>query len=93
MINLVPLQVTIEQAIRDAIATVYRDTGRAGVVPSGPMLFGADLGFDSLDMAHCVVLLERSLGINPLRSPAANMYVRTVADLSSIYLAALSVAD
>ena len=48
----------------------------------------ADLGLDSLDLAQMIVLLERSLGVDPFRAPppgAARPAVRAVADLIAIY--------
>ena len=55
------------------------------------MLLAADIGLDSLDLAQTIVLLERSLGVDPFRSPsAARPSVRTVSDLISIYIQALS---
>lgn len=79
-------------AVRAAVGTVYRDTARPprDVVPGA--LLGADLGLDSLDLAQVVVLLERSLGVDPFRDPgrAANGTVRTIGHLVSLYATALS---
>jgi acyl carrier protein len=75
-------------AIVAAIRQVLRDTGREPVAVEPQMLLVADLGLDSLDLAQTIVLLERSLGVDPFRAPAAGSVrpsVRTVADLSGIY--------
>ena len=82
-------------AIRAAVESVYRDTARPVRGCEEKSLLGADLGLDSLDMAQVVVLLERSLGVDPFRDharTAAAGPVRTVADLVSIYSAALAPA-
>jgi len=80
------------EAVAAAIHTVLRDSGR----PVGPvepsMLLAADLGLDSLDLAQTIVLLERSLGVDPFRTPAAaagRPRLRTVSDLIAIYSHAL----
>lgn len=84
-------------AIRAAVETVYRDTARSPRDVAADALLGADLGLDSLDMAQIVVLLERSLGVDPFRdhAPAAQRGpVRTVGHLVTLYSSALdSAAD
>jgi len=77
-------------AVADAIQTVLRDTGREPKPVSPAMLLAADLGLDSLDLAQTIVLLERSLGVDPFRSEATSRTVRTVSDLVSIYESALA---
>lgn len=77
-------------AVADAIHSVLRDTGRDTKPIEPPMLLAADLGLDSLDLAQTIVLLERSLGVDPFRSAATSRTVRTVSDLVSIYEAALT---
>ena len=75
-------------AILTAIRQVLHDTGRTAVAMEPQMLLSADLGLDSLDLAQAIVLLERSLGIDPFRFPApgsARPSIRTVADLVGIY--------
>jgi acyl carrier protein len=57
------------------------------------MLLAADLGLDSLDLAQTIVLLERSLGIDPFRQAppsGGRPAIRTVADLISIYTSPFS---
>ena len=80
------------EAIAAAIRTVLRDTGRDAHDISAGMLLAADLGLDSLDLAQTIVLLERSLGIDPFREPAAGVTrptLRTVSDLVAVYSSAL----
>jgi acyl carrier protein len=80
-------------AIVAAIGQVLHDTGRAADAVEPQMLLATDLGLDSLDLAQTVVLLERSLGIDPFRAPpagSARPAIRTVADLVSIYSQGLS---
>lgn len=77
-------------AVADAIHSVLRDTGREARAIEPPMLLAADLGLDSLDLAQTIVLLERSLGVDPFRSAATSRTVRTVSDLVSIYETALT---
>jgi acyl carrier protein len=81
----------VSEAVTTAIRSVLRDTGRDGrEVPA--MLLAADLGLDSLDLAQTIVLLERSLGIDPFRSAPTTgprPPIRTVSDLISIYSSAL----
>lgn len=80
------------ESIAAAIRTVLHDTGRDAKAISPEMLLAADLGLDSLDLAQTIVLLERSLGVDPFRAPAATQRptIRTVSDLVSIYSAALN---
>ncbi|MEX0670996.1 MAG: acyl carrier protein [Pirellulales bacterium] len=80
----------VSEAVIAAINTVLRDTGRDTKPVESAMLLAADIGLDSLDLAQTIVLLERSLGVDPFRSPsAARPSVRTVSDLISIYTQAL----
>jgi acyl carrier protein len=84
--------VSVPEAIASAIRTVLHDTGRDAKAIDPPMLLASDLGLDSLDLAQTIVLLERSLGIDPFRqAPAAGgrPAIRTVADLIAIYTTAL----
>lgn len=81
----------VPNAIVTAIATVLRDTGRDTRPIESGMLLAGDLGLDSLDLAQTIVLLERSLGVDPFRAAAAGRpAIRTVADLIAIYTEALS---
>jgi len=82
----------ITAAIVAAIRQVLRDTGREPGVVEPTMLLVADIGLDSLDLAQTIVLLERSLGVDPFRTPArapvegsVRPAIRTVADLVGIY--------
>lgn len=79
-------------AITAAIRTVLRDTGRDARQIAPEMLLAADLGLDSLDLAQTIVLLERSLGVDPFRAAAttARPTIRTVSDLVAIYTQALA---
>ena len=86
-----PTDADVARAVRTAIETVLADTGRTAALIEPASLLVADLGLDSLDLAQAVVLLERSLGIDPFRSaPAAvpRPALRTVSDLVSIYATA-----
>jgi acyl carrier protein len=87
----------ITSAIVAAIRQVLHDTGREPAVVQLPMLLAADIGLDSLDLAQTIVLLERSLGVDPFRAPVrapvegtARPAIRTVADLVGIYGQAIS---
>jgi len=80
-------------AIVAAIGQVLHDTGRTADAVEPQMLLAADLGLDSLDLAQTIVLLERSLGVDPFRAPPAGSTrpaIRTVADLVGIYSQGLS---
>jgi len=79
----------VAAAVATAIESVLRDTGRNTKPVEPPSLLAADLGLDSLDLAQTIVLLERSLGIDPFRSASTSRTVRTVSDLVSIYETAL----
>jgi len=85
--------VTPSNAVADAIRTVLRDTGRSIGMVEPEHLLAADLGLDSLDLAQTIVLLERSLGVDPFRAAAPatapRPAIRTVSDLVTIYTAAL----
>ena len=79
----------ITSAVVAAIRQVLNDTGREPAAIEPQMLLVADIGLDSLDLAQTVVLLERSLGVDPFRVRApgtARPAIRTVADLVGIYL-------
>ena len=81
---------SVSDAIATAIRTVLHDTGRSAqaVVPS--MLLSTDLGLDSLDLAQTIVLLERSLGVDPFRAAIGSRpSIRSVADLITIYESAV----
>jgi acyl carrier protein len=78
----------IDAAIVAAIRQVLHDTGREPAGVESQMLLVADIGLDSLDLAQTIVLLERSLGVDPFRAPAAGTIrpaIRTVADLVGVY--------
>ena len=80
-------------AVAAAIRTVLHDTGRDAVPIEPQLLLATDLGLDSLDLAQTIVLLERSLGVDPFRSPSAapdRPSIRTVSDLVALYSAALA---
>ena len=79
---------SLPDAIAAAIRTVLHDTGREAKAVEPTMLLSADLGLDSLDLAQTIVVLERSLGIDPFRQAppsGGRPAIRTVADLISIY--------
>lgn len=80
----------VTEAVTTAIRSVLRDTGRDTKPVDPTMLLAADIGLDSLDLAQTIVLLERSLGIDPFRSASTSRSVRTVSDLVSIYNKALT---
>jgi acyl carrier protein len=83
----------IDKAIAAAIEQVLRDTAREVRSIEPGMRLAADIGLDSLDLAQTIVLLERSLGVDPFRQAAAGAprpSLRTVSDLIAIYSAALS---
>ena len=83
---------TAAEAIAIAIRTVLHDTGRDAQAVEPTMLLASDLGLDSLDLAQTIVLLERSLGVDPFRQappPGGRPAIRTVADLIDIYTTAL----
>jgi acyl carrier protein len=81
-------------AIVAAIRQVLHDTGRAPGAVEPSMLLAADVGLDSLDLAQTIVLLERSLGVDPFRAPAPGAgrpAIRTVSDLVGLYQQAVPV--
>lgn len=84
------MSVPVPDAIAAAIRTVLHDTGREAKAVEPAMLLSSDLGLDSLDLAQTIVLLERSLGVDPFRSASGTRpAIRTVADLEAIYEEAL----
>jgi acyl carrier protein len=83
----------VAAAVREAILAVYRDTGRPPLETPAASLLGSDLGLDSLDLAQIIVLLERSLGVDPFRDARATTPhppIRTVNHLVTLYSDALS---
>lgn len=84
---------TVAEAVAHAIRTVLHDSGRDAPAIAPDTVLASGLGLDSLDLAQTVVLLERSLGVDPFRAAApggARTPVRSVSDLVSIYTSALS---
>ncbi len=88
---------TVMSAVVAAIRQVLHDTGREPAAVEPGMLLAADIGLDSLDLAQTIVLLERSLGVDPFRAPVrapvegtTRPAIRTVADLVGIYGQAIS---
>lgn len=82
-----------QAAVTEAISTVLRDTGRVPGPIEPRMRLAGDVGLDSLDLAQAIVLLERSLGVDPFRSAAPGVPrppLRTVSDLVAAYEAALA---
>ena len=83
----------IAAEVREAILAVYRDTVRPPRDTPGSALLGSDLGLDSLDLAQIIVLLERSLGVDPFRDArgsAPHPPIRTVDHLVALYAATLA---
>ena len=81
------------ESIATAIRTVLHDTGRGAEEIAPTMLLAADLGLDSLDLAQTIVLLERSLGVDPFRDArgsAPHPPIRTVDHLVALYAATLA---
>lgn len=80
-------------AVAEAIRSVLRDTGRSAGPIEPQMRLAGDVGLDSLDLAQTIVLLERSLGVDPFRNAVADAprpALRTVSDLVAVYEAALT---
>ena len=83
----------IAAEVREAILVVYRDTVRPPRDTPGSALLGSDLGLDSLDLAQIIVLLERSLGVDPFRDArgsAPRPPIRTFDHLVALYAATLA---
>lgn len=80
------MSVSVSEAVATAIQTVLHDTGRRADAVEPAMLLATDLGLDSLDLAQTIVLLERSLGVDPFRVAAGpRPSIRSVADLIQVY--------
>lgn len=80
-------------AVSAAIAAVLRDTGRSPRPLEPSTLLSADIGLDSLDLAQTVVILERTLAVDPFRTAPAEggrPAIRTVGDLVSLYERAIA---
>lgn len=78
------------EAVATAIRSVLRDTGRDTKPLDPAMLLASDIGLDSLDLAQTIVLLERSLGVDPFRAASTSRTVRTLSDLITVYDQALA---
>jgi acyl carrier protein len=74
---------TVASAVCDAILRVLQESGRdPGRTLEPATLLVDDLGLDSLDLAQTVVLLERSLGVDPIRQELMEQTtLRTVGDI------------
>lgn len=83
------MKASVSEAVATAIRSVLHDTGRDAPSIDSTKLLSADLGLDSLDLAQTIVLLERSLGIDPFRTASVTRPVRSVGDLMAIYTEAL----
>jgi acyl carrier protein len=74
--------------IAAAIRSVLADTGRTADAIEPSSLLSGHLGLDSLDLAQTIVILERTLGVDPFRALPADggrPALRTFGDLCSIY--------
>jgi len=81
---------SVSDAIATAIRAVLHDTGRSAPAVMPSMLLSTDLGLDSLDLAQTIVLLERSLGVDPFRAATGSRpSIRSVADLITTYESAV----
>lgn len=91
MPTMTPMTRSANDAVASAIRTVLHDTGRVATAIEPSLLLAADLGLDSLDLAQAIVLLERSLGVDPFRSAdhGGRPRIRTVSDLVAVYAAAI----
>ena len=79
---------TRHDTIAAAIRSVLSESGRIAPEIGPTSLLSGDLGLDSLDLAQTIVILERTLGIDPFRSGPAGggrPSLRTFADLCRIY--------
>jgi acyl carrier protein len=79
---------SLHDTIAAAIRSVLSDTGRSAREIRPASLLAGDLGLDSLDLAQTIVILERTLGVDPFRltpSPGARPRLRTFADLCGAY--------
>jgi acyl carrier protein len=78
----------LHDTIATAIRSVLSDTGRTAAEIQPMSLLSGDLGLDSLDLAQTIVMLERSLGLDPFRTMppgGGRPSLRTFADLCLIY--------
>ena len=83
-----PMPSDVFSAVSASIASVLRDTGRSPRPLETSTLLAADIGLDSLDLAQTVVILERTLSVDPFRTAPAEggrPAIRTVGDLVSLY--------
>lgn len=79
---------TLHDTIAAAIRSVLSDTGRTASEISPSSLLAGDLGLDSLDLAQTIVILERTLGVDPFRAlppDGSRPSLRTVQDLCLVY--------
>lgn len=86
----------LHDTIATAIRSVLSDTGRSADVIGKESLLSGDLGLDSLDLAQTIVLLERSLGVDPFRTrpvDGSRPSLRTFGDLCSAYEVATAPPD
>lgn len=82
------MSASLHDTIAAAIRSVLSDTGRSACEIRPASLLAGDLGLDSLDLAQTIVILERTLGVDPFRqtpSPGARPRLRTFADLCGVY--------
>ena len=86
--DLAAMPASLHDTIAAAIRSVLSDTGRSAHEISPSSLLGSDLGLDSLDFAQTIVMLERTLGVDPFRAAPASSgqpRLRTFADLCQVY--------
>lgn len=79
---------TLHDTIAAAIRSVLSDSGRGASEIRPASLLAGDLGLDSLDLAQTIVILERTLGVDPFRAlppDGSRPSLRTVQDLCLVY--------
>ena len=75
----------VERAVGEAVLQVAAHRTPAPAEVQREQRLIADLGFDSMDIAELLAILEMKLGYDPFAASAAIADVHTVGDLIAVY--------
>jgi acyl carrier protein len=74
----------VDRVVRSTVLEIARQRTVHVETIRDDHLLTAELGFDSLDLAQLVAMLERSLGVDPFATKSIRA-IRTVAELCAVY--------
>jgi|GEM_PF-2017579 len=75
----------IEKSVHEVVSQIIEQRGSLNVEIKNEHRLVADLGFESLDLAQLVAMLEIKLGVDPFANDIAITSIRRVADVIDAY--------